>query len=406
MTTQAQGVYKQLSYKVQSAKGSAASGSGGQLLRRETGGFKMEKASFSANEITSHMQHTGDSYGVGKTSGSVSGLVSCGTYADFLANVTRNAFTATTALTGLSITVAAGSGSSYTLTRASGDFLAGGVKIGDVIRITAGTYTAGTKDNNLLVTGVTATVLTVLVVNGSALTAEGPIASSTITIKGKKSKPPLTGHTNLYYTFEEWNADISRSTVYTDVQCGKADISLPSTGNATISLGFMGLNRTKSGSQSLTSPTAETTTAVLNATNGYVIVGGTRVLIATSMSISVDGGLQPGEATIGSKLTTDIVKGDIKVSGSFTALYEDETIGAYFDSETPISIVVVVTDDTSADADFITFSMSKVKVFSDDADDGKKQIVKTHSFVAEINGDGSSALANDKTIITIQDSTL
>ncbi|MFM9829730.1 MAG: phage tail tube protein [Sphingomonas sp.] len=399
---QAQGMYKQLSYKAQSAKGTAASGSGGQLLRRETASFKMAKDTFESNEITSHQMSTGASYGVGKTDGTLSGVLSPATYADMIANVLRADFASTSAITGLSLTIA-GAGP-YTVTRGSGSFLTDGVKIGDVTRITAGTYTGTARDINLLVTNVTALVMTVIVVNGSTLTTQGPITGSTVTIVGKKCKAPLTGHTNVYYTFEEWNPDITRSTTYTDTQCGKVDIGLPSTGNATVSLSFMGLNRTKGSSQVLTSPTAETSTPILNATNGYIIIGGTRVLIATSMSISIDGTMTAGEATVGNKRITDNVKGDIKVTGSFTALYEDETIGSYFDDETPISIVMVVTDNASATSDFVTFVMSRVKVTSDDADDGKKQIVKTHSFTAEINGSGGAALANDKTIITIQDS--
>lgn len=399
---QAQGIYKQLIRKVQSAKGTAASGSGGQLLRRETATFKMTKDTFESNEITSHQQGTGVTYGVGKTDGSLSGVLSPATYDVEFSSILRAAFAATSAITGLSLTIA-GTGP-YTVTRGTGSYLTDGIKIGDVVRITAGTYTGTARDINLLVTNVTALVMTVIVVNGSTLTTQGPITGSTVTVIGKKVKAPLTGHTNLYYTYEEWNPDISRSTAYTDVQTGKGDIGLPSTGNATVSFTYMGLDRAKSGTQVLTTPTAETTTPVLNATNGYILIGGSRVLIATSMSISIDGTLTAGEATVGSKRVTDNVKGDIKVTGSFTALYEDETIGSYFDDETPISIVMVVTDNASATSDFVTFVMSRVKVTTDDTDDGKKQIVKTHSFVAEINGNGGAALANDKTIITIQDS--
>jgi hypothetical protein len=48
--------------------------------------------------------------------------------------------------------------------------------------------------------------------------------------------------------------------------------------------------------------------------------------------------------------------------------------------------------------------MSRVKIFGDDADDGKKQIVRSYPFTAEINGAGGAALANDQTICSIQDS--
>jgi hypothetical protein len=402
---QGQGIYKQIIVKKQVSRGTAASGSGGFLLRRETANFKLAKDTFTANEITSHQQSTGDTYGVGKADGTVAGVLSPSTYNFAIENVLRAAAVATSAIASLTLTIAA-DGDNWSVTRSTGDFLSGGIKIGDVVRLAGANLDPANVGINLLVLGVTATVLTVAVLNGDALTAESAKASSTVSVPGKKVKAPLTGHTNDYFTIESWHADIARSLVYRDMQAGKIDIGLPSTGNATISIPFMGLDEAKSGSQVLTSPTAETTTPILTAVNGYLIIGTSRVVIATSASISIDGGVAFGEATIGSKRIGDLVKGDIKVTGSFTALYEDETIGSYFDDETPVPLIFVVTDSAAPASDFITFSIPKAKVLTKEADDGKKQLIRSHNFSAEINGAGGPALASDKTIITVQDSTL
>lgn len=399
----AQGINKQLAYKKQSAKGTAASGSGGQLLRRETASFQKMKDTYSSNEINSHQQHVGDKHGIAKTQATINGNLSPLTYSTLLASILRKDLAATSAITGLSLTIA-GSGP-YTLTRASGDFLTGGVKIGDVVRITAGTFTGTARDINLLVTGVTATVLTVLVVNGSTLTTQGPVASSTLTIVGKKTWTPTTGHTSDYYTFEEWFADLSKSHTYPDVQITKADVALPPTGNATVALTALGLGqRTKGASQVLTSPSAETTTEILAAVNGAILINGTQLTTVTSLTMAIDGQSNHGDAVIGSNTVTDIQRGDIKVSGSFSVLYEDDTLGNLFDAETATSMQIVITDNDDADADFVSFVMPSVKLFSDDADDGKKQLVRTYNFTAQYNGSGGAALANLATTISIQDS--
>ena len=178
-------------------------------------------------------------------------------------------------------------------------------------RITAGTYTGTARDINLLVTGVTATVLTVVVPNGSTLTAQGPIASSTVTVTGKTTKVPTTGHTNDYYTLEEWYSTNSKSRLYTDMQVASAAISIPATGNSTISLPFVGLGRTKGGSQVLTSPTTETTSTILSAANAYILVNGTRTTVATSMSLTIDGKVTHGEPVIGSRTLSDVVRGEV-----------------------------------------------------------------------------------------------
>jgi len=399
----AQGISKQLAYKKQSGKGTAATGSGGQLLRRETASFQKMKDTYTSNEIVSHQMHVGDKHGIAKSQATVNGNLSPLTYSALIGSLLRKDFAATSAITGLSLTIA-GAGP-YTLTRSTGDFLTGGIKIGDVVRITAGTYTGTARDINLLVTGVTATVLTVVTLNGATLSAQGPIATSTVTVMGKKAWAPTSGHTNDYYTFEEWFSDIAKSHTWPDVQITKADFSLPPTGNATVALSALGLGqRTKGGSQVLTSPTAETSTEILAAVNGLILIGGTNLITVTSLSLSIDQQSSHGEATIGSNTITDIQKGDTKVTGTFSVLYENDTLSDIFDAETATSIIAVVTDNDDNDADFVSFVMSSAKVFSDDVDDGKKQLIRTFSFTAQINGAGGAALANHQTIISVQDS--
>jgi hypothetical protein len=79
-------------------------------------------------------------------------------------------------------------------------------------------------------------------------------------------------------------------------------------------------------------------------------------------------------------------------------------MSGYFDAATPISVMIIdAVDDTNA-SDFISFVMSKVKLDGDDKDNGAKGIIRTYPFTAEINGAGGTALANAKTILSIQDS--
>jgi hypothetical protein len=402
--TVAQGQLKKLSYKKQTALGTAASGSGGQYLRRETVSFKLAKDKFNSNEITTHQQYTGDTYGTSSTDNGLDNVLSPGTYADFFGSVVRRDFAAVSAITGLSLTIA-GTGP-YTITRSTGSWLSDGVKIGHVGRITAGTYTGTARDLNVLVTGITATVLTVIVPNGKALSAQGPVASSTFTVIGKTTLAPTSGHTNDYYSFEEWYSDLSKSRLWTDVQIASMEVAIPATGNATVKMAMMGLGRTKGTSQVLTSPSAETTTAILTAANGAILVAGAQTLTGTSLNLKIDGNVTKGEAVIGSRTISDLVKGDIKVDGTFTTLFDGETVSDYFDNETAVSIIAALFADNSDTSDFISFVIPRAKLFGDDNDDGKKQIVGTFPFTAEINSAGGTALASDQTIIGIQDSTL
>lgn len=401
----AQGILKTVAYKKQGALGTAASGSGGQLLRRRTFAMNIAKETYQNDEIASHQQSTGVTHGIRQTNGTLEGLLSASTYKDFMASLLRKDWAAVPAISTLSLTIAA-SGSFWTVTRAAGDFLTGGIKAGHVVRLSGASLDAANVGVNLVVVSLTSSALTVAVPTGAALTAEGPIASCTVTVVGKTTYAPSTGHTNDYYTFEEWYSDISRSDVFQDVQVASMDVNQPATGNTTASFGMIGLGRrSRTGSQVLTTPTAETTTEVLASVNGAVVIGGVVQAAVTSMRINVNGNVTAGEAVIGSNERPDTQKGRIVVSGTFTALFESVTLAAPFDNETTTDLTIMLADDATDGSDFLVLRLPEVKLTSDEADDGEKQIVRTYNFTAQICSTGGASLANHQTILQIQDST-
>jgi hypothetical protein len=74
------------------------------------------------------------------------------------------------------------------------------VKKGMVVRLSVGSLNAANISKNLLVISATATVLTVVPLNGVALVAEGPITGCTVSAPGKETHAPTTGHTNDYFS--------------------------------------------------------------------------------------------------------------------------------------------------------------------------------------------------------------
>jgi hypothetical protein len=52
----------------------------------------------------------------------------------------------------------------------------------------------------------------------------------------------------------------------------------------------------------------------------------------------------------------------------------------------------------------MAFVMPQAKLFSNDVDDGEKQLIRTVNFTAEIPTTGGAALSNLQTIVSIQDS--
>ena len=156
----AQGISTTVSRVAQSALGSPGS-TGSKLARRVTLSLNKQSDTYNSNEIASHQQSTGATEGPSGIQGSLAGEISAGTYQIELENLLRKAAAATTAITGAGLTIAA-SGSLYTITRAAGSWLTDGIKVGDVVRLSAGALNAANITRNLLVTDVgSATVITV-----------------------------------------------------------------------------------------------------------------------------------------------------------------------------------------------------------------------------------------------------
>ncbi len=398
----ASGVFKQLTYKAEVSYGLKPAAASAQALRRVSSDLSLTKDTFQSGEIRIDQQVQDMRHGVRRVGGTISGELSPGTYKDFIAAALRRDFTAVTALTGLSVTIA-GSGPTYTVTRAAGDFLTGGIKRGQVVRLSVGTLNAANINKNLLVTAVTAPVLTVRALNGVALVAEGPIASTTVTVIGKVTFAPTTSHTNQSFSIEHWFADVAASEVHTGCQPVSIDVQLPPTGLATVSIGIVGQNIETAGSQYFTSPTAALTTGLTAAVNGLVLINGTAVAVLPGLSLQTQSP-RSGEPVVGSNTIPTQFPGRITVSGQATAYFEDATLRDAFLAETEMELIVVLASDNTATSKFVGFTLPRCKLGGSSKSDGEAGIVQTIPFTALLPLTGGSGIANELSTIVVQDS--
>ena len=406
----AQGIRKQTTIGKQVALGTPLVGAGGQILRRETSVFALSKAMYESTEIVSHQQSTGSRHGVQAASGKIVGLISAGTYKLLMATAMRKDFVVGVN-TGAIITVTSAStgGANGTYTRSAGSYLTDGFKIGDVINWTGWTTTgAPNNSRNFVITALTATIMTGRHIDGPPATAVGAkVAGDSVTgtVMGKKTLAPMTGHTDDYFTIEEWYPDIVQSELFTDCKLQTMMIDIPGSGNSKINMDFIGLGRTAAAAQSFTTPAVETTTGIMASVNGLLMVNGAVVGNVTAVQITVAEGLTPDGPVVGSNFSPSVSRGRIKVTGQFTAFFADGVTPALFAAETATSLIVVLTADSTATSSFISLSIGRLKLGGDTPDDGEKAILRTYPFVAEINSAGGGAgLAYDQTILSIQDS--
>ncbi len=398
----ASGVFKQVTYKVETQYGVMPAATAAQAMRRVTSSLDLTKDTYQSNEIRPDFQVGDMRHGLRKVGGTINGELSAKTYADFIAAALKKDFAAGASITGLSLTIG-GTAGAWTITRAAGSFLTDGIKVGDVVRLAAAGMNAANAGKNIQVSAVAPTVLNGIVLNGSALVAEGPIASSTVSVPGKKTLIPQTGHTDKSFSIEHWHPDVPASEVYTGCKVTKISLNLPASGMATIAVEFGGKDVTGSTSQYFTTPTPVTVTGTMAAVNGVVKVGSATggTITGASLEISCAQSSEPG---IGSNVADQVATGRVIVTGQITAKFDSTALRDAFYNETEVSAYLAFTADNSPGSDFLAFSMGRLKLNGASKDDGEKILIQTIPFQALLNGAGGAGQATDMTTIAVQDS--
>jgi translation initiation factor 1 (eIF-1/SUI1) len=399
---QASGVFKQVTYKVETTYGVMPAAGAAQAMRRVTSSLDMTKDTYQSAEMRPDFQMADFRHGLRKVAGTINGELSAKTYVDFLAAVLKKDFAAGVTVTGASLTIA-GTAGAWTIKRAAGSWLTDGVKIGDVVRLTAGTFNAANRDKNIQVTAITATDLTGIVLNASALVPEGPIASATLTVIGKKAFTPQSGHTDKSFSIEHWHPDVPSSEVFTGLKVSKMTFTLPATGMATVAVEFVGKDVVPGVAQYFVNPTPVTVTGTMAAVNGVVKVGNATGGTITSATIEITAA-QSSEPGIGSNTADQASTGRVIITGQVTAKFDSTGLRDAFYNETETSAYLAFTSDNSAASDFMAFSLSRLKLNGAAKDDGEKILIQTIPFQALLDINGGAGKATEMTTLSIQDS--
>lgn len=380
----------------------AANSASAQLMRRVTSAFNLKKDTYESNEINSTLQTVDLRTGTRSAEGSLAGELSPGTYSKQFEAVLAKDFVAPAPITGLSITIAA-NGTLWNVTRTAGSWVADGVLVGSVVRFTGGTLNAANSANNVLIVALTATVLTVKVLSATNLVAEGTaVASVTMTVAGKQTQIPQSGHTDKSFAVEEWYSDVAVSETFTGVKFGSVNVSLPATGLVIVDFSAMGRNLERiDTTQYFTAAAQPTTTGLLTAVNGALVVNGVPVAVVTSATINTERTLEAAMA-VGNLFSTEVFTGKIKVTGSLSVYFQDSTFSNYFSNETPVSLVVALTTGTVKNGDVMSFCLPKIKITDFNKADAELGIVAEVPFTAVINDVTGTGLP--QTTMMVQDS--
>lgn len=405
------GVFKKLAIKRQAAvKTKAPAGAAGsaQYQRRVTSTIDLAKASYQSQEILESQQVRDMRHGVKSVAGSISGELSAGGYQKPMESVLRqNAQNPATTGAINSITAAAVGANGGTLTRVGGSYLADGFKIGDVVRGAGWTAPAlANNAHNFMIIALSALVMTVVTLDGTAVVAKASGDNITIATVGKKTWTPATGQTRDYYTIEHWHSDIAQSEQFVDCVFTGMTVNLPATGMATIELPVIGLNMDTGVLEYFTNPAAAPIGGIHAAVNGVLVIDGAAAGIVTGASIVVAGQYSAPGGVVGSNVDPDIFPGVLQVTGQLTVLFQDAVMRDKFINETVSTIMLALTTNNLPNADFTTFVMSAVKYSGATKNDGQQGLTLTMPFQAleNVSATAGANQPNLQTTLSIQDS--
>lgn len=349
-----------VAYKIQSALGTQASGSDAEVLRL-TGGQqgRLTKAAVESQEVRRDAMSVIGRHGTQKTAGAYDTELSIGNVDTILEAVMRGTYEAAIVVDDATVAMSSAtlSVSSNVITASAGSFITSGFRVGDIVRESEG-IAAADRDKNMRITALTATAMTVVRLDGTALTdAAGPIAAWTITRTGRKLINPAAGSlVKRYFTIEEYEVLIDSSEIFDDCVWSGMAFSMAPNGLFMANPSWTGTGqfetKTAGDAPFFSSPT-ETSAEPLAAIDAQLYLGSSEILDLTAFDLTIDTQATAPDVAA-SVYAPDVFQGAMTVGMNLTMLRSDLLDVADFINETALSLHVVISEPESAPEDFVS----------------------------------------------------
>ncbi|MRW82884.1 hypothetical protein GJ698_02115 [Pseudoduganella sp. FT26W] len=385
-------VLTRVARKKEATFGTLPGATGAREFRRISDGIALKKNKIQSNAIQSNAQRPMARHGGRTVDGSVNFEFALGSIEDLLASIVRRDWTAVAPLSGLTVTASA---STPNFVRSAGSWLTDGLAVGMLVKFSG--FTSGAAANNgklYTVIGLTATDLNVAEVVAPAASA----AAIGLTVPGKITYIPETGHTNDSYMIEKWYSAVSESLRFTGQRIASVKFGLNADDKVTAEVAFMGQDRKKDVTAYYTNPAAPGGGDMLVTPSGLAVINGVASKVCTNFSLDINGNASVGKV-VGANVTPDVFMDMIDTSGQISVYYENGTMDDYFDQEQQISLISRLDDGIGG---AFVMAMPAVKVFGG-TESGDKEIIRQYDFTAGPNAAGTGA---GKSTILLQDTTL
>jgi hypothetical protein len=391
MTIQTQ-VLTKVIRKKEAVFGTLPGATGAREFRKVSDNIALKKNKIQSAAVQTNAQRPMARHGGRTVDGSIGVELALGLIDLELAAVVRRDWTAVTPLTGLTVTATV---SAPHFVRSAGSWLTDGLALGMLVKFSG--FTAGAAANNgklYTIIALTATEITV----AETVVAAASAAAIGLTVPGKITYIPETGHTNDSFTIEKMYQAAVESYRFTGQRVASIGIGLAADDKVSADIAYMGQDRKKDVTQYFTSPAAPGGGDMLVTPSGLAIINGVASKVCTNFSLDINGNASVGKV-VGSNVTPDVFMDMIDVTGQISVYYENGVMDDYFDQETAISLINRLDDGIGG---AFVMAMPYVKVFGG-GESGDKEIIRQYDYVAGPNTAGTGA---GKSTILLQDTTL
>lgn len=149
----------------------------------------------------------------------------------------------------------------------------------------------------------------------------------------------VNGVTRKSFSIEKGFTDIDQYHLMKGCVVDKLSLSMKPGGMVTGKLTFKGMSMAVAATPQDASPTAATTNLPMSCYEGALLEGGTTVAVVTAVDLNLENNLEVVKVLC-TTTPIDIVAGRSRVSGTITAIFQDNAMLAKFLAETPSTLAV------------------------------------------------------------------
>lgn len=362
--------------------GSTPTGRAFQKVRDINFSLNLQKEIYQSEERKSDRMRQDVRHGYRSVAGEVNGDVSEQSWDDFVEATMGGSWaniTPVSAALNVSVDAATNKITSFT---SSFDFIANGLRIGDVFYVvTSPGPVSGFSGEYLTV--LSATASTIEVEPNTITTTAASVAVARIYEVGRRVS---IGNTYRSFTFERWLTDRNLYQQFRGVRINQVTFSIPASGLASLTFSVLGQDATVFSSTTVASTYSEAPqTTPFAAVNGALFEGGQALGLVTAAEITINNNMTSSQV-IGTNIVPDILFGRYAdVTGTITVLFSDANALSKFVDETESSLIVRLQNKDALDEDtqFINIVLPRIKYSGGEIDDGVESgVTLTLPFVA------------------------